>query len=82
MLDYLFSKTKNFKNKNHNYRFKLWNLYFFWGSFVILNSFILLLTHALDLTHILLYSTKIALEVVTIPRKLFLPSVTEAASFC
>ncbi|MGN4670245.1 hypothetical protein ACTFRP_33085 [Bacillus cereus group sp. MYBK234-1] len=52
---------------------------FFWGSFVILTSFIILLTLALDLTQILLYSAQIALEIITIPHKLFLPSVTEAA---
>ncbi|OTZ12903.1 hypothetical protein BK757_22560, partial [Bacillus thuringiensis serovar aizawai] len=33
----------------------------------------------LDLTQILLYSAQIALEIITIPHKLFLPSVTEAA---
>ncbi|PEU28804.1 hypothetical protein CN526_09250 [Bacillus wiedmannii] len=55
---------------------------FFLGSFAILTSFILLLTHALELTPILLYSAQMALEIITIPRKLILPFVTEAASFC
>ncbi|PGB03738.1 hypothetical protein [Bacillus toyonensis] len=68
-----FSLIKDFRNTSKS---------FFWGSFVILTSFIILLTLALDLTQILLYSTQIALEIITIPRKLFLPSVTEAASFC
>ncbi|MFB4338428.1 hypothetical protein, partial [Bacillus sp. BR_16] len=54
---------------------------FFWGSFIILTSFMILLIHALDLTQILFYPKQIALEFITIPRKLFLPSVTEAASF-
>lgn len=62
-----FSLIKDFRDTSKS---------FFWGSFVILTSFILLLTHALDLTHILLYSTKIALEIVTMPRKLFLPFMT------
>ena len=62
-----FSLIKDFRNTS---------ISFFWGSFVILTSFILLLTHALELTHILLYSTKIALETVTIPRKLLLPFMT------
>ncbi|AKR09404.1 hypothetical protein ICM_01655 [Bacillus cereus BAG1X2-3] len=68
-----FSLIKDFRNTSKS---------FFWGSFVILTSFIILLTLALDLTQILLYSTQIALEIITIPRKLFLPSVTEAASIC
>ncbi|MGE6536286.1 hypothetical protein [Bacillus luti] len=67
-----FSLIKDFRNTAKS---------FFLGSFVILTSFILLLTHALDLTHILLYSTQIALEIVTIPHKLFLPSITALASF-
>ncbi|MFF2880493.1 hypothetical protein [Bacillus toyonensis] len=67
-----FSLIKDFRNTSKS---------FFWGSFVILTSFIILLTLALDLTQILLYSTQIALEIITIPRKLFLPSATEAASF-
>ncbi|WP_439019608.1 hypothetical protein [Bacillus thuringiensis] len=62
-----FSLIKDFRNTSKS---------FFWESFVILTSFILLLTQALELTHILLYSTKIALEIVTIPRKLFLPFMT------
>ncbi|RFB61897.1 hypothetical protein [Bacillus thuringiensis] len=66
-----FSLIKDFRNTSKS---------FFWGSFVILTSFIILLTLALDSTQILLYSTQIALEIITIPRKLFLPSVTEAAS--
>ncbi|MDT3498479.1 hypothetical protein NLU03_30390 [Bacillus toyonensis] len=68
-----FSLIKDFRNTSKS---------FFGGSFVILTSFIILLTLALDLTQILLYSTQIALEIITIPRKLFLPSVTGAASFC
>ncbi|MDL2418208.1 hypothetical protein AVT_03685 [Bacillus tropicus] len=68
-----FSLIKDFRNTSKS---------FFWGSFVILTSFIILLTIALDLTQILLYSTQIALEIITLPRKLFLPSVTEAASIC
>ena len=68
-----FSLIKDFRNTSKS---------FFWGSFVILTSFIILLTLALDLTQILLYSTQIALEIITIPRKLFLPSVTETASIC
>ncbi|PQQ43732.1 hypothetical protein [Bacillus thuringiensis] len=68
-----FSLIKDFRNTSKS---------FFWGSFVILTSFIILLTLALDLTQILLYSTQIALEIITIPRKLFLPSVTESASIC
>ncbi|KMP96002.1 hypothetical protein [Bacillus cereus] len=68
-----FSLIKDFRNTSKS---------FFWGSFVILTSFIILLTLALDLTQILLYSTQIALEIITIPRKLFLPSVTEAAIIC
>ncbi|HDX9695910.1 hypothetical protein P4388_09155 [Bacillus thuringiensis] len=66
-----FSLIKDFRNTSKS---------FFWGSFVILTSFIILLTLALDSTQILLYSTQIVLEIITIPRKLFLPSVTEAAS--
>jgi len=65
-----FSLIKDFRNTSKS---------FFWGSFVILTSFIILLTLALDLTQILLYSAQIALEIITIPHKLFLPSVTEAA---
>ncbi|ALQ68030.1 hypothetical protein [Bacillus thuringiensis] len=68
-----FSLIKDFRNTSKS---------FFWGSFVILTSFIILLTIALDLTQILLYSTQIALEIITLPRKLFLPSVTETASIC
>lgn len=68
-----FSLIKDFRNTSKS---------FFWGSFAILTSFILLLTHALELTPILIYSTQMALEIITIPRKLILPSVTEAASFC
>ncbi|MDA1676326.1 hypothetical protein [Bacillus cereus group sp. TH152-1LC] len=68
-----FSLIKDFRNTSKS---------FFWGSFAILTSFILLLTHALELTPILLYSAQMALEIITIPRKLILPSGTEAASFC
>jgi len=68
-----FSLIKDFRNTSKS---------FFWGSFAILTSFILLLTHVLELTPILLYSAQMALEIITIPRKLILPSVTEAASFC
>ncbi|MDP7989466.1 hypothetical protein Q9B79_06675 [Bacillus sp. MHSD_36] len=68
-----FSLIKDFRNTSKS---------FFWGSFAILTSFILLLTHTLELTPILLYSAQMALEIITIPRKLILPSVTEAASFC
>ncbi|EMI9086440.1 MULTISPECIES: hypothetical protein [Bacillus] len=68
-----FSLIKDFRNTSKS---------FFWGSFAILTSFILLLTHALELTPILLYSAQIALEIITIPRKLILPSVTEVASIC
>ncbi|MGH0556661.1 hypothetical protein ACQVQB_26960 [Bacillus pretiosus] len=62
-----FSLIKDFRNISKS---------FFWGSFAILTSFILLLTP------ILLYSAQMALEIITIPRKLFLPPVTEVASFC
>ncbi|OUB82818.1 hypothetical protein BK784_38190 [Bacillus thuringiensis serovar medellin] len=65
-----FSLIKDFRNTSKS---------FFWGSFVILTSFIILLTLALDLTQTLLYSAQIALEIITIPHKLFLPSVTESA---
>ncbi|WP_144611351.1 hypothetical protein [Bacillus cereus] len=68
-----FSLIKDFRNTSNS---------FFWGSFAILTSFILLLTHALELTPILLYSAQMALEIITIPRKLILPSFTEVASFC
>ncbi|MEH7062463.1 hypothetical protein [Bacillus wiedmannii] len=68
-----FSLIKDFRNTSKS---------FFWGSFSILTSFILLLTHALELTPILLYSAQMALEIITIPRKLILPSSTEVASFC
>ncbi|PEZ57358.1 hypothetical protein CN372_26805 [Bacillus anthracis] len=68
-----FSLIKDFRNTSKS---------FFWGSFAILTSFILLLTHALELTPILLYSAQMTLEIVTIPRKLFLPSGTEVASIC
>ncbi|HDX9630154.1 TPA: hypothetical protein ROY30_003873 [Bacillus cereus] len=68
-----FSLIKDFRNTSKS---------FFWGSFAILTSFILLLTHALELTPILLYSAQMALEIITIPRKLILPSSTEVASFC
>ncbi|AYF06465.1 MULTISPECIES: hypothetical protein [Bacillus] len=68
-----FSLIKDFRNISKS---------FFWGSFAILTSFILLLTHALELTPILLYSAQMALEIITIPRKLLLPSGTEVASFC
>ncbi|HDR7800586.1 TPA: hypothetical protein QCY03_004435 [Bacillus tropicus] len=68
-----FSLIKDFRNTSKS---------FFWGSFAILTSFILLLTHALELTPILLYSAQMALEIITIPRKLFLPSGTEVASIC
>ncbi|HFK1452647.1 TPA: hypothetical protein ACGXMV_003940 [Bacillus pacificus] len=67
-----FSLIKDFRNTSKS---------FFWGSFAILTSFILL-THTLELTPILIYSAQMALEIITIPRKLILPSVTEAASFC
>lgn len=67
-----FSLIKDFRNTSKS---------FFWGSFLILTSFMILLIHALDLTQILFYPKQIALEFITIPRKLFLPSVTEAASF-
>ncbi|HGH1670311.1 hypothetical protein V7055_00765 [Bacillus thuringiensis] len=66
-----FSLIKDFRNTSKS---------FFWGSFIILTSFMILLIHALDLTQILFYPKQIALEFITIPRKLFLPSVTEAAS--
>ncbi|PEC86844.1 hypothetical protein COK00_22570 [Bacillus cereus] len=68
-----FSLIKDFRNTSKS---------FFWGSFAILTSFILLLTHALELTPILLYSAQMALKIITIPRKLFLPSGTEVASIC
>lgn len=68
-----FSLIKDFRNTSKS---------FFWGSFAILTSFILLLTHALELTTILLYSAQMALEIITIRRKLFLPSGTEVASIC
>ncbi|MFD3218798.1 hypothetical protein, partial [Bacillus sp. BR_7a] len=68
-----FSLIKDFRNTSKS---------FFWGSFAILTSFILLLTHALELTPILLYSAQMTLEIITIPRKLFLPSGTEVASIC
>ncbi|USK99230.1 hypothetical protein [Bacillus tropicus] len=68
-----FSIIKDFRNTSKS---------FFWGSFAILTSFILLLTHALELTPILLYSAQMTLEIITIPRKLFLPSGTEVASIC
>ncbi|PES75534.1 hypothetical protein CN504_27860 [Bacillus anthracis] len=68
-----FSLIKDFRNTSKS---------FFWGSFAILTSFILLLTHALELTPILLYSAQMALEIITIPSKLFLPSGTEVASIC
>ncbi|MFJ8238809.1 hypothetical protein [Bacillus tropicus] len=68
-----FSLIKDFSNTSKS---------FFWGSFAILTSFILLLTHALELTPILLYSAQMALEIITIPRKFFLPSGTEVASIC
>ncbi|MGR5907701.1 hypothetical protein ACT7DL_12585 [Bacillus paranthracis] len=55
---------------------------FLLGSFAILTSFILLLTHALELTPILLHSAQMALEIITIPRKLLFPSGTEIASNC
>lgn len=67
-----FSLIKDFRNTSKS---------FFWGSFAILTSFILLLTHALELTPILLYSAQMTLEIITIPRKLILLSVTEFASF-
>ncbi|HDR3649569.1 TPA: hypothetical protein QCO08_001815 [Bacillus anthracis] len=66
-----FSLIKDFRNTSKS---------FFWGSFAILTSFILL-THALELTPILLHSAQMALEIITIPRKLILLSVTEFASF-
>jgi len=68
-----FSLIKDFRNTSKS---------FFWGSFAILTSFILLLTHALELTPILLYSAQMALEIITIPRKLILPSSTEVAICC
>ncbi|KXY70346.1 hypothetical protein CN272_26985 [Bacillus anthracis] len=68
-----FSLIKDFSNTSKS---------FFWGSFAILTSFILLLTHALELTPILLHSAQMALEIITIPRKLFLPSGTAVASIC
>ncbi len=68
-----FSLIKDFRNTSKS---------FFLGSFAILTSFILLLTHALELTPILLYSAQMTLEIITIPRKLFLPSGTEVASIC
>ncbi|PIE92196.1 hypothetical protein CO726_27860 [Bacillus fungorum] len=68
-----FSLIKDFRNTSKS---------FFLGSFAILTSFILLLTHALELTPILLYSAQMALEIITIPRKLFLRSVTEVSSIC
>lgn len=68
-----FSLIKDFRNTSKS---------FFWGSFAILTSFILLLTHALELTPILLYSAQMTLEIITIPRKLFLPSGTEVTSIC
>ncbi|MBE7095403.1 hypothetical protein [Bacillus cereus] len=61
-----FSLIKDFRNTSKS---------FFWGSFAILTSFILLLTP------ILLYSAQMALEIITIPRKLILPSGTEVAIF-
>ncbi|AAU18063.1 hypothetical protein I6G76_12985 [Bacillus cereus] len=67
-----FSLIKDFRNTSKS---------FFFGSFAILTCFILLLTHALELTPVLLYSTQMALEIITIPRKLILLSVTEFASF-
>ncbi|MFA2817947.1 hypothetical protein CN557_27925 [Bacillus wiedmannii] len=68
-----FSLIKDFRNMSKS---------FFGGSFAILTSFILLLTHALELTPIHLYSAQMALEIITVPRKLLLPSGTEVASFC
>ncbi|HFK1514689.1 TPA: hypothetical protein ACGXMA_000472 [Bacillus cereus] len=67
-----FSLIKDFRNTSKS---------FFLGSFAILICFILLLTHALELTPVLLYSAQMALEIITIPRKLILLSVTEFASF-
>ncbi|ADY21711.1 hypothetical protein P4U05_26315 [Bacillus paranthracis] len=70
-----FSLIKDFRNTSKS---------FFWGSFAILTSFILLLllTHALELTPRLLHSAQMALEIITIPRKLLFPSGTEVASIC
>ncbi|GIX56385.1 MULTISPECIES: hypothetical protein [Bacillus cereus group] len=68
-----FSLIKDFRNTSKS---------FFWGSFAILTSFILLLTHALELTPILLHSAQMALEIITIPRKLLFPSGTEVSSIC
>ncbi|MGG2933033.1 hypothetical protein ABEO66_02380 [Bacillus pacificus] len=65
-----FSLIKDFSNTSKS---------FFWGSFAILTSFILF---ALELTPILLYSAQMALEIITIPRKLILPSSTEVAICC
>ncbi|WP_242280267.1 hypothetical protein [Bacillus cereus group sp. BfR-BA-01428] len=67
-----FSLIKDFRNTSKS---------FFLGSFAILTCFILLLTHALELTPVLLYSAQMALEIITIPRKLILLSVTEFTSF-
>ncbi|MGG0302195.1 hypothetical protein ABEY59_17385 [Bacillus albus] len=67
-----FTLIKDFRNTSKS---------FFWGSLTILTSFLLLLTHALELTPILLYSAQMALEIITIPRKLILPSSTEVACF-
>ncbi|HDR5481071.1 TPA: hypothetical protein QCS73_002176 [Bacillus anthracis] len=67
-----FSLIKDFRNTSKS---------FFLGSFAILTCFILLLTRALELTPVLLYSAQMALEIITIPRKLILLSVTEFASF-
>ncbi|MGF9767323.1 hypothetical protein [Bacillus albus] len=67
-----FSLIKDFRNTSKS---------FFWGSFTILTSFLLLLTHALDLTPILLCSAQMALEIITISRKLILLFGTEVACF-
>ena len=77
---FLFSLLPHFFILFFNKRFSQHFKSFFWGSFIILTSFMILLIHALDLTQILFYPKQIALEFIAIPRKLFLPSVTEAAS--
>ena len=78
---FLFSLLPHFFILFFNKRFPQHFKSFFWGSFIILTSFMILLIHALDLTQILFYPKQIALEFITIPRKLFLPSVTDTASF-
>ncbi|AJI26372.1 hypothetical protein I6G76_02220 (plasmid) [Bacillus cereus] len=55
---------------------------FFLGSFTILLTFLCILAYILDVHYVFLYPTQTALEIVSIPHKLFILPIIRTVSFC